>query len=205
MNAFYETKNHERRSFRSPPALLGPMLDFDLKEENSCFGSFDFRSYHRFKAISDFIDCIGQSYPDLAKVIDIGKSTEGRPIKVVKLSKPGTKAGRPSIFIEGGIHAREWISPASVLYICTCTLSGTTNSPTFSITMTFTFYLSSIRMGTNTRIPMTGCGEKLGPSKADAGASIQTGILATNGAAKARPETPAATSTVADDLFLNQN
>ena len=88
---------------------------------------------------------------------------------------------------------------------CTCTLSGTTNSPTFSITMTFTFYLSSIQMGTNTHIPMTGCGEKLGPSKADAGASIQTGISATNGAAKARPETPAATSTVADDLFLNQN
>ena len=102
---------------KSPPTL-DPMLDINLKaEENSCFGSFNFRSYHRFKVISDFIDCIGQTYPDLAKVIEIGKSYEGRPIKVIKLSKPGSKAGRPSIFIEGGIHAREWISPASVLYI----------------------------------------------------------------------------------------
>ena len=52
---------------------------------------------------------------------------------------------------------------------------------------------------------MTGCGEKLDLSKADATGSIPTGISGTNGAAKARPETPAATSTVADDLFPNQN
>ena len=91
--------------------------DEDLKlEENSCFGAFDFRSYHHFNVIADFIDCIGRSYPEVAKVIDIGKSTEGRPIKVVKISKPGTQASK-SIFIEGGIHAREWISPSSALYI----------------------------------------------------------------------------------------
>ena len=119
MNAFQRAIDLEihYEDSKNPPTL-DPMLDINLKaEENSCFGSFNFRSYHRFKVISDFIDCIGQTYPDLAKVIEIGKSYEGRPIKVIKLSKPGSKAGRPSIFIEGGIHAREWISPASVLYI----------------------------------------------------------------------------------------
>ena len=54
------------------------------------------------------------------------------------------------------------------------------NFPTFSIIMTFTSYLSSIRMGMNTPIPMTECGEKLGLSKADATESIPTGISGTN-------------------------
>ena len=95
------------------------LFDFESrnKEGKSCFGTFSFRKYHQFNIISDFIDCIADQYSHLANMIEIGKSSEGRPIKVMKISKPGTKAGRPSIFIEGGIHAREWISPASVLYI----------------------------------------------------------------------------------------
>ena len=43
-----------------------------------------------------------------------GKSYEERIIKGVKVS---FKANNPGIFIEGGIHAREWISPATVMYI----------------------------------------------------------------------------------------
>ena len=88
----------------------------DLKA-TSCFGAFDFKKYHRFGTIINFMDCIAHNYPNLATIQKIGKSTEGRPIRVMKISKPGVKAGRPSIFIEGGIHAREWISPASVLFI----------------------------------------------------------------------------------------
>lgn len=35
-------------------------------------------------------------------------------LKVVRLSSGG---GRPAIFIDGGIHAREWISPATAAYL----------------------------------------------------------------------------------------
>merc|ERR1712173_514648 len=45
----------------------------------------------------------------------IGYSTEGRPLKVIKVGMPGKQ--KKAIWIDGGIHAREWISPATVTYI----------------------------------------------------------------------------------------
>ena len=44
----------------------------------------------------------------------MGWSYEGRCIKGVKLSHGGDK---PGIFVGGGIHAQEWIAPATVTYI----------------------------------------------------------------------------------------
>lgn len=44
----------------------------------------------------------------------IGDSFEGRPIMGIKLSK---QTGNTGIIIEAGIHAREWISPATATFI----------------------------------------------------------------------------------------
>ena len=49
------------------------------------------------------------------EIINAGKTYQGRTIKGVKLSF-GSSA-KPGVFIEGGIHAREWISPATVTYL----------------------------------------------------------------------------------------
>jgi murein tripeptide amidase MpaA len=37
-------------------------------------------------------------------------------LKVLEIGT-GNEANRPSVWIDGGIHAREWISPASVAYM----------------------------------------------------------------------------------------
>merc|ERR1719512_358875 len=42
-------------------------------------------------------------------------TNEGRNIKVVKINSNNTRL--PIIFIDAGIHAREWISPASTLFL----------------------------------------------------------------------------------------
>jgi len=49
-------------------------------------------------------------------VITIGKSTENRDVKVVRLSTNPSQ-NKPAIFIDSAIHAREWISLASILYM----------------------------------------------------------------------------------------
>merc|ERR1712002_580263 len=77
--------------------------------------SMDWTSYHRYDEIMEWLDSLATDFPDLCTVEDVGKSYEGRTMKMLRLgSGPDTN---PGIFIDGGIHAREWISPATVTYM----------------------------------------------------------------------------------------
>lgn len=76
--------------------------------------SFDFTSYHTIEEIYKNLENLAEDNPDKVQIINGGKSYEDRTIKGVKVS---FKPNNPGIFIEGGIHAREWISPATVMYI----------------------------------------------------------------------------------------
>ena len=65
----------------------------------------------------DYLECLKQRYSDRCEIIDIGKSVEGRSIKVIKIHQPSSNGQvKPAIWIDGGIHAREWISHSSVEY-----------------------------------------------------------------------------------------
>ncbi|KAL6261581.1 hypothetical protein P5V15_006667 [Pogonomyrmex californicus] len=86
----------------------------DQEEPATAAIGFNFRAYHPLESIYKNLDDLASQYPDKVKVVVGGKSYEGRPIKGVKVS---FKANNPGIFLEGGIHAREWISPATVMYI----------------------------------------------------------------------------------------
>ena len=44
----------------------------------------------------------------------IGKSTEGRELKLIKI---GNSTDKEIIWIDGGTHAREWIGPATALFM----------------------------------------------------------------------------------------
>jgi len=72
-------------------------------------------SYSRYSTIIDFINELAASYPNLVTVSSIGKTYESRDMYMMKISSGGS--GKNAIFIDGGIHAREWISPAVVTYI----------------------------------------------------------------------------------------
>lgn len=71
-------------------------------------------SYYDLDAIYAWMDDLAKEYPSIVTIIIGGTTIEGRQIKGVKISH-GT--GRRIIFLEGGIHSREWISPATVTYI----------------------------------------------------------------------------------------
>lgn len=48
----------------------------------------------------------------------IGKSSEGRDIRAVTITN-GDGQNKSSVFIDAGIHGREWIAPATALYLIT--------------------------------------------------------------------------------------
>lgn len=77
---------------------------------------FNLAQYHSYNEMIDYLNQLNAAYPDRTEVTNIGVTHEGRPIKLIKIGKPRQfrKAG---IWIDGGIHAREWVSPATVLYI----------------------------------------------------------------------------------------
>ncbi|CAD7091291.1 unnamed protein product [Hermetia illucens] len=73
------------------------------------------KAYHNFNDIVGYLDYLAKTYPDLCSVQTIGTTHEGRALKLLKISNghPANEA----IWIDGGIHAREWISPAVTTYI----------------------------------------------------------------------------------------
>jgi len=77
----------------------------------------NFKNYHPVTTFHKYLDCLGSRYGDMVNVFDIGRSTERRPLKVIKIGRPASDGRiKPAVWIDGGIHAREWVSPATVLY-----------------------------------------------------------------------------------------
>ncbi|XP_015433604.1 PREDICTED: carboxypeptidase B-like [Dufourea novaeangliae] len=75
----------------------------------------EWTSYHRLQDIHTYLDYLAETFPAVCSVVSIGNSVEGRPLKVLRISNG--KPNAPALWIDGGIHAREWISPAAVTYI----------------------------------------------------------------------------------------
>ena len=74
------------------------------------------------RTMHQWMECMAASFPDMVTLITIGKSSEGRPLHVMRLGS-GSK-NKPAVFIDGGIHAREWVSPAAVTYVIHRMLEG---------------------------------------------------------------------------------
>ncbi|XP_015109546.1 carboxypeptidase B [Diachasma alloeum] len=81
--------------------------------------SMTWKRYHRFGEIMKYLEYLAFTYPTLVELETIGHSFEGQPLKVVKVSTGRGKSGaaKPAVWIDAGMHAREWIGPAVATYI----------------------------------------------------------------------------------------
>ncbi|NWI52851.1 CBPA1 Carboxypeptidase, partial [Calyptomena viridis] len=73
--------------------------------------AFDYEAYHTLDEIYAFLDLLVAENPNLVSKLEIGRSTEDRPLYVLKFSTGGTE--RPAVWIDTGIHSREWVTQAS--------------------------------------------------------------------------------------------
>ncbi|KAH8302212.1 hypothetical protein KR044_004077, partial [Drosophila immigrans] len=72
--------------------------------------------YYKFEEINLYIEELAERYPSRVEVKTVGKSYEGRSLKTIRITNGDGRLNKQVIFVDGGIHAREWIAHASVLY-----------------------------------------------------------------------------------------
>uniref|UniRef100_A0A8C1WT80 Carboxypeptidase A4 n=1 Tax=Cyprinus carpio TaxID=7962 RepID=A0A8C1WT80_CYPCA len=77
--------------------------------------SFNFAAYHDLETIYSFMDTLVASHPNLITKVHIGNSYENRPMYALKFSTGGVN--RPAIWVDAGIHSREWVTQASAVWI----------------------------------------------------------------------------------------
>ncbi|KAL3859594.1 hypothetical protein ACJMK2_009808 [Sinanodonta woodiana] len=71
-------------------------------------------SYSEIMAYLDYVQLNAKGVQVSQQVF--GHSAESRALRVLKVSHP-SRNSKKAIIIDGGIHAREWISPASVIWM----------------------------------------------------------------------------------------
>ncbi|KAE8604296.1 hypothetical protein XENTR_v10014663 [Xenopus tropicalis] len=96
-----------------------------------------YTKYNTWEKIVEWTSKLTKKYPNLVQRIDIGKSVEGRPMYVLQVGNPdsATKA----IFMDCGIHAREWISPAFCQWFVKELIKGKNNIR--ELVKSLTFYI----------------------------------------------------------------
>lgn len=77
----------------------------------------DWTSYHDLEDIKGFLGWLNVTGGDWVQILTASSSDEGRPVLVTRITNPNSTRPKKKIWIEGGIHAREWISPAVTTYL----------------------------------------------------------------------------------------
>jgi murein tripeptide amidase MpaA len=80
---------------------------------------FDYGKYHDLGEIEDWMMTLKGDYPDLVQLETVGRSFKGRDITAIKFTGASSSStnAKPGFWLDGGLHSREWISPATVIYM----------------------------------------------------------------------------------------
>ncbi|XP_077869608.1 carboxypeptidase A4-like [Saccoglossus kowalevskii] len=94
------------------------LIDTQFNHRNTEYSTdeFNYAVYHTWEEIYQWVLDTAAAYPGLAEAILIMHSYQGKEQYVLKV---GSDSATPkeAIWYQGGIHAREWISPATVMWM----------------------------------------------------------------------------------------
>ncbi|TRY74919.1 hypothetical protein TCAL_04987 [Tigriopus californicus] len=98
--------------------------------------NLDWNDYYDYDIIVEFMEELANDY-EFVNVVSIGKSYEGQDMKVIQITKAGD--GAPNVWIEAGIHAREWIAPAVATYVIRELIENYDDHPEYLDSLNFHF------------------------------------------------------------------
>ncbi|UCE18780.1 MAG: hypothetical protein JSV84_00020 [Gemmatimonadota bacterium] len=76
-----------------------------------------YENYKQLNEIQAKISELADEFSNLAQLTEIGRSIEDRPVLLLEITGTGDSSDRPIVMIIGCQHAREWVSPMTVMYI----------------------------------------------------------------------------------------
>ncbi|XP_047021934.1 zinc carboxypeptidase-like isoform X1 [Helicoverpa zea] len=85
---------------------------------------FSWTAYYDVDDIHKYLQNMSSQHSEMAQVVVGGQSYEGRQILGLRINTP-SDVDKPIMFIESGIHAREWITPATTTYFINELLTST--------------------------------------------------------------------------------
>ena len=61
---------------------------------------YDWNDYYRHDEINNFIDELASTNPEFINTVSIGKTVEGRDMRVIQITKAGS--GAPNVWVDAG-------------------------------------------------------------------------------------------------------
>ncbi|XP_053709371.1 carboxypeptidase O [Synchiropus splendidus] len=105
---------------------------------------YDYFKYHTMPEISEWMAQIAKTHPDVVSIVEYGKTYELRTISLLKIGL-NTGLKKKAIWMDCGIHAREWISPAFCQYFVNQILqSYQTNTKIEEMLKNMDFYVTPV-------------------------------------------------------------
>merc|ERR1719220_234457 len=96
----------------------GTTQEFVETSRNSIGASTEFyTAWRTFDARTARVASLVENSGGVATLSQIGTSVEGRPIMVVRMRGAGWAAGDPRVVVDCELHAREWITGMSCVYV----------------------------------------------------------------------------------------
>ncbi|XP_030380363.1 carboxypeptidase B-like [Scaptodrosophila lebanonensis] len=96
--------------------LVNGDVGLTLGREIPYEGGLSTERYYTHSEINQYLEDLAKRFPTRVFIKAAGKSYEGRWMKTITITNGDQRTNKNVIFIDGGIHAREWIAPAAALY-----------------------------------------------------------------------------------------
>jgi len=102
--------------------------DMAASAEADASVSLNTSRYHPMEDIYPYLDSIPAEYPELATKVVVGRSVLGRDMVAIKVAREDN-AKKPALWMDAGLHAREWITPAVMIWMLDYVLANADTDP----------------------------------------------------------------------------
>ncbi|XP_028414412.1 carboxypeptidase B-like isoform X2 [Dendronephthya gigantea] len=108
------------KNFKLSYTVLIDDVQGEVDNENpptSRAGGFQYERYNTLSAIHAEMQKLASTHSNIASLFSTGKSYEGNEQFAVKIRSQNSRKPKKTFFVNCGIHAREWITPATCMYM----------------------------------------------------------------------------------------